>query len=243
MGRKDVTMKRKFIIPTIVLCLAFLPCNTAFAKQNKHNKNDKHNPHQKDNSKKENKNSNQAEAVSQSQTSQSQERQSDVSLIDKKEKQLLQIEKQLNYVKKQDKKSVPHQARIEHHKTKYSQKQMMGDLDQSLKKLAKAQWTNNPNDDRGQGNNGKPDMLDPFGHGKDSNRKELYGNNGRVIKDQQPVPDPKDPPVIEEPTPDPEDPPVVEEPTPDPEVPPVIEEPTPNPDPKPTPPPLPEVPF
>lgn len=48
--------------------------------------------------------------------------------------------------------------------------------------LNRARWSYNPHDTRGQGNMGKPDMLDPFGHDKDSDRKELYGNNGRPIR-------------------------------------------------------------
>lgn len=48
--------------------------------------------------------------------------------------------------------------------------------------LDKARWAHNPHDTRGQGNMGKPDMLDPFGHDKDSDRKEIYGNNGRPIR-------------------------------------------------------------
>lgn len=44
-----------------------------------------------------------------------------------------------------------------------------------------ARWNFNPKDDRGQGNNSKHDMLDPYGHSKDD-RMELYGNRGRVIR-------------------------------------------------------------
>ena len=51
---------------------------------------------------------------------------------------------------------------------------------------------------------GKVDMLDPFGHDKDSDRKELYGNNGRVIRVVEPPPDPDPEP---EPEPEPEPPP------------------------------------
>jgi hypothetical protein len=53
--------------------------------------------------------------------------------------------------------------------------------------LNRARWSHNPHDTRGQGNMGKVDMLDPFGHDKDSDRKELYGNNGRPIRvDEEP---------------------------------------------------------
>ena len=51
--------------------------------------------------------------------------------------------------------------------------------------LEKARWSQNPHDERGQGNMGKPKMLDPFGHDKDSDRKELYGNNGRPIREKE----------------------------------------------------------
>ena len=51
-----------------------------------------------------------------------------------------------------------------------------------LNALEHARWSNNPHDDRGQGNMGKPTMQDPFGFDKDSDRKELYGNNGRPIR-------------------------------------------------------------
>ena len=76
-------------------------------------------------------------------------------------------------------------------------------------------WAKHPRDIRGQGNMGKVDMLDPYGHDKDSDRKELYGNRGRVIRDPlpdvEPVPEP-DPDPIPEPEPEPEP-----EPSPDPD--------------------------
>ena len=63
-----------------------------------------------------------------------------------------------------------------------------GEAKERRKELAKvnenAKWWKHPTDERGQGNNGKPKMLDPFGHDKDSNRKELYGNNGRPIREK-----------------------------------------------------------
>jgi len=70
-----------------------------------------------------------------------------------------------------------------------------------------SKWSYNPNDDRGQGNTGKPEMIAPFGHDKDSDRKEVYGNRGRIIKQEEPEPEPPPPPDPdpEEPT-DPEDP-------------------------------------
>ncbi len=79
-------------------------------------------------------------------------------------------------------------------------------LNKALKKLRHARWFYNPNDARGQGNMGKPDMLDPYGHDKDSDRKELYGSNGRVVKLLEPEPEPEpdpDPDPDPEPIPDP----------------------------------------
>ena len=56
---------------------------------------------------------------------------------------------------------------------------------------------------------GKVDMLDPFGHDKDSDRKELYGNNGRPIhvKDKGDESQEEESPVEESPA---EEPPVEE---------------------------------
>ena len=65
---------------------------------------------------------------------------------------------------------------------------------------------------------GRPDMLNPYGHDKDSDRLELYGNRGRVIKEVEPAPEPEPEP---EPVPEPDP-----QPTPDPE-------PTPPPEPDP----------
>jgi len=48
-----------------------------------------------------------------------------------------------------------------------------------------ARWSYNPHDTRGQGNMGKVDMQDPFGFDRDSDRKELYGNNGRPIREKE----------------------------------------------------------
>jgi len=69
-----------------------------------------------------------------------------------------------------------------------------------LDALNHARWAHNPNDDRGQGNMGKVDMLDPFGHDKDSDRKELYGNNGRPIRvsEEPEVGENPPPPITEE---------------------------------------------
>ena len=72
--------------------------------------------------------------------------------------------------------------------------------------LDRARWAHNPHDTRGQGNMGKPDMQDPLGHDKDSDRKEVSGNNGRPVhkKDKE-----EGDPVQEEPA---AEDPVVEEP-------------------------------
>jgi len=114
------------------------------------------------------------------------------------------------------------------------------DIDSALKKLENARWSYNPKDERGQGNMSIREMLSPFGHDKDSDRKELYGNNGRIV--WEPVPDPEpepepDPEPIPEPEPDPEPEPEPE-PEPDPEP-----EPEPEPDPEPDPDPIPDLPF
>jgi hypothetical protein len=117
---------------------------------------------------------------------------------------------------------------------------IIGDLEKSLEKLDHARWAYNPNDQRGQGNMGKPDMIAPYGHDKDSDRKELYGNRGRVIKTtvpEPPAPEPTPPPAPE-PTPPPApEPPPVPQPTPPPA-------PTPPPEPTPDPgQPVPQPPF
>ncbi|UCC94868.1 MAG: hypothetical protein JSW40_08660 [Candidatus Omnitrophota bacterium] len=101
----------------------------------------------------------------------------------------------------------------------YDKDALIKDLQGNLKKLESLGWSYNPNDDRGQGNMGKNTMIAPYGHDKDSDRKELYGNRGRVIRFINPGPDP---------TPDPE-----------PEPPPPEPEPEPEPEPSPEPPPLP----
>lgn len=88
-----------------------------------------------------------------------------------------------------------------------------------------------PLDTRGQGNMGVPDMRDPYGHDKESNRFEETGNRGRPIRGTVPEPEPTPEPILEpEPEPIPEPTP---EPTPDPE-------PTPEPEPTPDPIPVPE---
>ncbi len=72
--------------------------------------------------------------------------------------------------------------------------------EEALGKLEHARWAYNPNDTRGQGNMGHVDMLDPYGHDKDSDRLELYGNRGRVIREvPEPEPPPEEPPPPEPP--------------------------------------------
>jgi hypothetical protein len=93
---------------------------------------------------------------------------------------------------------------------------ILKDVKMALAKLDHSRWSYNPNDDRGQGNMGKVTMLDPYGHDKDSDRMELYGNRGRAIR-AEPVPVPEPTPAPEpvpEPIPIPEPAP---EPTPPPE--------------------------
>ena len=127
--------------------------------------------------------------------------------------------------------------RMEHGSRKGEQK-LIRNLNRSLLRLSRSNWSYHPHDNRGQGNSGKVDMLDPFGHDKDSDRKELYGNRGRVIRD--PVPEPE--PIIPEPEPvipEPEPEPILPEPEPEPE--PTIPEP--EPDPGIDPDPIPEFPF
>lgn len=81
------------------------------------------------------------------------------------------------------------------------------DLREALFELENARWSYNPHDERGQGNMGEVDMLAPYGHDKDSDRMELYGNRGRVIRAVEPEPEPTpepDPQPTPEPEPEPE---------------------------------------
>lgn len=103
---------------------------------------------------------------------------------------------------------------------------ILDNLVKALNKLNHARYNYNPNDTRRQGNMGKVDMLDPYGHDKDSNRMELYGNQGRVIKEPIPEPEPE-PELVPEPVPE-----LVPEPVPEP-----------KPEPEPLPEPPPEPPF
>lgn len=94
-------------------------------------------------------------------------------------------------------------------------KQLLEGLESALGKFEHSKWFYNPHDDRGQGNMGKVDMLDPYGHDKDSDRLALYGNRGRVIRIVEPLPEPEPPPSQEpppEPEPEPEPPPIFEPP-------------------------------
>lgn len=120
--------------------------------------------------------------------------------------------------------------RIIEQRTERENQKILNNLEKALQKLEHSRWAYNPNDTRGQGNMGKPDMLAPFGHDKDSDRKELYGSNSRVIKTEPtPEPPPEEPPVPPEPEPEP--PPVLPpppppdpdpDPDPDPEEPPPV---------------------
>lgn len=51
------------------------------------------------------------------------------------------------------------------------------------KSFEKARWSHNPHDDRGQGNMGKPNMRDPYGHDKDSGREG--SERGRPIREDE----------------------------------------------------------
>lgn len=85
-------------------------------------------------------------------------------------------------------------------------------LRQEQSRQERSRWWYNPNDDRGQGNMGKVTMLSPYGQDKDSDRMELYGNRGRVIR-TEPVPEPPPEPTPEPPPPEPDP---IPEPTPEP---------------------------
>nr|MBP7217263.1 hypothetical protein [Candidatus Omnitrophota bacterium] len=133
---------------------------------------------------------------------------------------------------------LPHEIRV----AEREDRKTLHDASSALAQLDHARWWYNPNDTRGQGNMGSVTMLSPFGHDKDSDRKELYGNNGRVVREVTPEPDPiPDPPPVPDPVPTPEPEP---DPVPTPEPDPIPEPepdptPVPNPEPEPTPPPIP----
>ncbi len=118
------------------------------------------------------------------------------------------------------------------------EKNTLNDAKTALEKLENSRWAYNPNDTRGQGNMGQVAMIAPYGHDKDSDRMELYGNRGRVIRPEPtptPTPEPEPTPAPQpEPTPTPTPEP---EPTPAPQPEPT---PTPTPTPEPTPTPTPE---
>ena len=87
------------------------------------------------------------------------------------------------------------------HRSEKRDVRLMKSLNEAISKLEHSRWAYNPHDDRGQGNMGSVDMIAPYGHDKDSDRKELYGNRGRVIRAVEPTPPPEPTP---EPTPPPE---------------------------------------
>ena len=68
-----------------------------------------------------------------------------------------------------------------------------------LDKKNNAKWSHNPNDERGQGNMGRVDMIAPLGHDKAFDRKSLFGNNGRVVRklDPNPIPVPLPEPILD----------------------------------------------
>ncbi len=60
-------------------------------------------------------------------------------------------------------------------------------------KAEHAQWDRNPHDTRGQGNNGRPDMQDPYGFDKESGREG--SEHGRPIEGEAPAPEDSVPPA------------------------------------------------
>lgn len=148
--------------------------------------------------------------------------------IEKKQvKQKNIIKKDINHdMRMLYKQSIQKQKKHSQNANSQKNKTILNSLTKALSKLHTARYNYNPNDTQEQGNMGKVNMLDPYGHDKDSDRMELYGNRGRAIKE----------PVIEpEPEPQPEPEP---EPQPEPEP-----EPQPEPEPEPLPEPPPEPPF
>lgn len=103
-------------------------------------------------------------------------------------------------------------------------------LQEVLNKVQNSKWWYNAHPESESGNMGKPEMLDPYGHDKDSDRMELYGNRGRVIKTPvvEPAPEPEQEPPVIEPEPEPIPEPPVIEPEPEPEPP--LPEPEPEPE-------------
>ena len=147
-------------------------------------------------------------------------------------KQQVTERKRNEKVSRENKPKVSNRQRNLQKNQRHVQGKILRDLDYSLKKLNNLKFANHPKDDRGQGNMGKVDMLDPYGFSKDD-RMELYGNRGRIIRISEPEPVPE--PIPPEPEPIPPPPP---EPEPIPEPPP-----EPEPIPPPEPDPVPEIPF
>lgn len=72
-------------------------------------------------------------------------------------------------------------SRIERGKSAERSAEKKGkELVDALVKAEKARWSYNPHDNRGQGNMGKPDMLDPYGFDKNSGREG--SDRGRPIR-------------------------------------------------------------
>ena len=112
-------------------------------------------------------------------------------------KKRIQVEK--NIKQKEDKLNKPSIKRPYqqiNHAERRKDKKILLDLEKALQRLERARWSHNPHDTRGQGNMGRPEMLNPYGHDKDSDRLELYGNRGRVLKNPEPVPEPEPPPEL-----------------------------------------------
>jgi len=66
-----------------------------------------------------------------------------------------------------------------------------------MQKKTPSKWSHNPNDVRGQGNMGRVNMLAPFGHNKNFDRKDYFGNRGRVIRNAEPEPVPLPEPIFD----------------------------------------------
>ena len=59
--------------------------------------------------------------------------------------------------------------------------------DDLLKALERARWSHNRHDERGQGNMGKPNMKDPYGHDRDSGREKSERDRPIPVEPEQPL--------------------------------------------------------
>jgi len=128
--------------------------------------------------------------------------------------------------------AMPHVARSRHGAHATDGMGEVQDLTQTLRQLRHrgravveqgaelAPWAQHPQDTRGQGNMGQPDMRDPYGFDKDSGREGA--DRGRPIDGEEPVP------TVPAPEPAPEDPTLPEPPLEDPVVEPEPSEPGPT---------------